>query len=160
MLRFAKEKAISIAAPPEAVYDYVSDITRHPEWAFHRLFIKSLGEGRYESNAEALHLEMASVLKVETTDRPHRFTFVSQDGMDGTYRWHFDISPAGGGSQLKYGLERLEARLWVQLTQPWLFWTVVGRQGMIGALANIKRKLEGAAQSSEKSSSSSLANQA
>ena len=156
MLRFAREKAITIAAPPEAVYDYVSDISRHPEWAYHKLLIKSVGAGRFESNAEVLHLEMASVLNVETTDRPHRFTFISQDGMDGTYRWHFDMSPANEGTQLKYGLERLEARLWVQLTQPWLFWTVVGRQGMVGALANIKRNLEEPATSPKKSSSGSV----
>ena len=30
---FVKRKTITIDAPPEAVYDYVSDISRHTEWA-------------------------------------------------------------------------------------------------------------------------------
>ena len=40
---FVKRKTITIDAPPEAVYDYVSDISRHTEWARHKLIIS---EGR------------------------------------------------------------------------------------------------------------------
>jgi hypothetical protein len=157
MLRFVKEETITIKASPEAVYDYVSDISRHPEWAFHKLTMKKVGDGRFESSTEVMHLEPRSVLTVETTNRPGRFSFISQDSVAGTYRWYFDISPVAEGSRLNYGLERLKARLWVQLVQPWLLWPTDGRKGVLGALANIKRNIEGPAQPTDKSRSRSLA---
>lgn len=145
---FAKEKTITIAAAPEVVYDYVSDIRRHSEWSHHKLIIKDLGEGRFESSTEVMHLEPRSVLEPETKDRPRRFSFISHDSVAGTYRWYFDISPMDGGSYVRYGLERIDAALWVKLTQPWLLWTTDGRKGVINGLANIKRNVE--AQASKK----------
>ncbi|HEX3509347.1 MAG TPA: SRPBCC family protein [Candidatus Dormibacteraeota bacterium] len=139
---FAKQKTIAIDVSPEAVYDYVSDIGRHPEWARHRLVVSRVGEGRYESRAEVFHLEPHSVLEVETTDRPRRFSFFSNDSIAGRYRWYFDISPDGSGSRVNYGLERLSASLAVKLLQPWLLWPTDGRGGVVTGLANIKRRLE------------------
>jgi Polyketide cyclase / dehydrase and lipid transport len=139
---FAKQKTIMIDASPEAVYDYVSDISRHSEWAKHPLVIQKLGDGRFASSTEVLHLEPKSVLEVETTDRPRRFSFISNDSIAGRYRWYFDISPAGTGSKVNYGLERLAAPLAVKLLQPWLMWPVDGRGGVVTGLANIKRNLE------------------
>jgi hypothetical protein len=139
---FAKLKTVTIDASPEAVYDYVSDISRHAEWAKHKLVIRKVGEGRYESSTEVLHLEPRSVLEVETTDRPRRFSFISNDSIAGRYRWYFDISPEGTGSKVDYGLERLEAPLAVKLLQPWLMWPADGRGGVVTGLANIKRNLE------------------
>jgi hypothetical protein len=64
------------------------------------------------------------------------------DNIAGKYRWHFDIAPAGSGSTIKYGLERLRAPLWVRLVQPWLLWPMDGRVGVLIGLANLKRALE------------------
>jgi hypothetical protein len=139
---FAKKRSITVAARAEAVYDYVSDIERHPEWARHKLIMKKTGEGRFESRAEVYHLEPTSQLRVETTDRPRRFTFLSDDQYAGTYRWYFDITPVDGGSLLTYGLERLSAPTVVKIVQPWLLWNTGGRQGLVTGLANIKRTLE------------------
>jgi uncharacterized protein YndB with AHSA1/START domain len=139
---FVKQKTITIEVPPEAVYDYVSDISRHTEWARHNLIIRKVGEGRYESSTEVMHLEPKSVLVVETTDRPRRFSFISNDSIAGKYRWYFDITGVGKGSKVTYGLERLEASLTVKLVQPWLLWPIDGRGGVMTGLANIKRNLE------------------
>ena len=139
---FVKRKTITIDAPPEAVYDYVSDISRHTEWARHKLVIRKVGEGRYESSTEVMHLEPRSVLEVETRDRPRRFSFFSNDSIAGKYRWHFDITREGKGSKVEYGLERLNASLTVKLIQPWLLWPIDGREGVMTGLANIKRNLE------------------
>ncbi len=139
---FVKRKTITINASPEAVYDYVSDISRHTEWARHKLIIRKVGEGRYESSTEVMHLEPRSVLEVETRDRPRRFSFFSNDSIAGKYRWHFDIAREGQGSKVEYGLERLNASLTVKLIQPWLLWPMDGRGGVMTGLANIKRNLE------------------
>jgi hypothetical protein len=139
---FVKRKTITIDASPEAVYDYVSDISRHSEWARHKLIIRKLDDGRFETSTEVMHLEPRSVLEVETADRPRRFSFFANDSIAGKYRWHFDITREGKGSRVEYGLERLDASLTVKLVQPWLLWPMDGRGGVITGLANIKRNLE------------------
>jgi Polyketide cyclase / dehydrase and lipid transport len=139
---FAKQKSITINASPEMVYDYVSDIGRHAEWAKHKLVVRKMADGRYETSTEVFHLEPRSVLEVETEDRPRRFTFIANDSIAGRYRWSFDITAADGGSKVVYGLERLDATLAVKLVQPWLLWPTDGRGGVVTGLANIKHNLE------------------
>jgi Polyketide cyclase / dehydrase and lipid transport len=139
---FAKEKSIHVEATPEAVFDYVSDIHRHPEWARHPLTMREMGVGKYESTSKVMHLEPRSEIQVETVERPRPFTYLCDDNVAGKYRWHFDIAPAASGTTIKYGLERLRAPLWVRLVQPWLLWPMDGRVGVLIGLANIKRALE------------------
>lgn len=141
-MSFKKEKSVRVAAPPEAVFDYVSDIKRHPEWAMHQMVMRERGDGTFESTVKVMNLEPRTVIHVETRDRPRRFTFLCDDNTVGQYRWTFDITPDGAGSRIKYGMERLHAPLWVQLTQAWMLWPTDGRRGVITGLANIKRALE------------------
>lgn len=141
-MKFAKEKSIRVEAAPEAVFDYVSDIKRHPEWALHPLVMRELGDGTFESTATVIHLEPRTLIRVETADRPRLFTFICDDNIAGKYRWTFDITPAGTGCRVRYSLERLQAPLWVQLTQPWSLWPLTGRPGMLAGLTNIKRAVE------------------
>ena len=139
---FVKEKSIHVEATPEAVFDYVSDIRRHPEWARHRLTMRDTGDGKFESTSQVMHLEPKTVIEIEAAERPRHFTYLCDDNVAGKYRWHFDIAPAGSGSTIKYGLERLRAPLWVRLVQPWLLWPTDGRVGVLIGLANIKRAVE------------------
>ena len=147
---FVKEKSIHVDATPEVVFDYVSDILRHPEWAKHKLTIRTTPGGRYESTAQVVpgHLEPRTAIRIETKERPHRFTYVCDDGFVGQYRWHFQITAAGSGSTIKYGVERLQAPLWVKLVQPWVLWPIDGRAGVLTGLANIKRAVEAGTQPS------------
>lgn len=139
---FVKEKSIHVNATPEAIFDYVADIRRHPEWARHPLTMRETGDGKYESTAKVMHLEPKTQIQIETVERPRRFTYLCDDNVAGKYRWHFDISLAGSGSTIKYGFERLRAPLWVRLVQPWLLWPMDGRVGVLIGLANIKRAVE------------------
>jgi hypothetical protein len=149
---FVKEKSIHVEATPEVVFDYVSDIRRHSEWASHKLTIRKTDDGHYESKSQVGPLEPRSVIRIETQDRPRRITYIADDEFSGQYRWHFDITPTATGSTIKYGLERLRAPLWVQLLQPWLMWPMDGRSGVVTGLANIKRALEAGTQASTASS--------
>jgi hypothetical protein len=143
-MKFAKEKSIHVEAPPEAVFDYVSDIKRHPEWAKHPMVMREIGDGTFESTVKVMHLEPRTIISVESKDRPRRFTFICNDDTAGKYRWTFDITPSGDGSMIRYSLERLEAPTWVKLTQPWMLWPIDGRTGVLTGLANIKREMESA----------------
>jgi len=144
-MKFRKEGSIEVSASPDVVYDYVSDIPRHSEWGLHKLTIRQTGPGRYASNAVLGPMDLQATIRIEAAERPHRFAYVCDDRAAGVYLWYFQISPSGGGSRIRYGLDRLQAPLWVQLVQPWLLWNTGGRQGLEKGLANIKRILEGPA---------------
>lgn len=139
---FVREKSIHIEASPEAVYDYVSDIGRHPEWAKQKLIMRPLGDGRFESLMTMGALKAVSVIHVEKADRPRTFVYVADDNVSGPHRWRFDITPQSGGSNVKFTLERMHEALFIRLLQPVVMFPLIGRPGMLKGLANIKRTLE------------------
>lgn len=138
---FAQEKSIDIDAAPEAVFDYVADLQRHPEWAAQKLEIVPRDDGRFDSTVTIGPAKLKAVLSVESSDKPRRFVFVSDDGL-APHRWHFDISPRTGGSRLRFGFERMSGPMIIRIAQPILMWPLVGNPGMDKGLANIKRQLE------------------
>ena len=139
---FAREESIHIQASPEAVYDYVSDIGRHPEWANQKLVMRQLGDGRFESFMTMGLLKARAVVHVEVAERPKRFVYVADDDVSGPHRWHFDISPDATGSTVRFGLERMHERFPFKLVQPILLFPLIGHPGMSKGLARIKATLE------------------
>jgi hypothetical protein len=139
---FAREESIHIEASPEAVYDYISDIERHPEWANQTLVMQSLGDGRFESLMTMGAMKARAVIHVELSERPTRFVYVADDDVSGPHRWHFDISSDTTGSTVRFGLERMHEKFPFRLMQPILFFPLIGRPGMRKGLTRIKATLE------------------
>ena len=139
---FAREESIHIEASPEAVYDYISDIGRHPEWANQKLVMRSLGDGRFESLMTMSAMKARAVIHVELAERPRRFVYVADDDVSGPHRWHFDVSSDATGSTVRFGIERLHEKFPFTLMQPILFFPLIGRPGMRKGLARIKATLE------------------
>lgn len=141
---FAREEWIRIDASPEALYDYISDIGRHPEWAAQKLLMRPLGDGRFESVMAMGALKAVSVIHVEAADRPRTFVYVADDNVSGPHRWRFDIKPDGAGSKVTFGMERMHERVFMRLLQPVVMFPLIGHPGMLTALRNIKRTVESA----------------
>lgn len=141
---FRRDESVHIEASPEAVYDYIADIGRHPEWAAQKLVMRPLGDGRFESLMKMGGLKAVSVIHVETAKRPGTFVYVADDNVSGPHRWRFDITPAGGGSDVKFTLERMHEALLFRLLQPVVMFPLIGHPGMVKGLRNIKRTVEGA----------------
>jgi len=139
---FIREESIHIEAPTEAVYDYLSDIRRHPEWAAQKLSMREIEGGRLESIMTLWPLKVRSVIHIETAERPRRFVYVSEDELSTPHRWRFDITPESGGSRVKFSMERMTNPLLVRIMQPALMWPIFGHPGMLNGLRNIKRTLE------------------
>lgn len=139
---FAREESIHIDASPEAVYDYVSDIGRHPEWAAQDLVIRPSGDGRFESVVTMGALKAKAVITVQVSERPSRFVYVAQDDVSGPHRWTFDIEPDASGTRLTFRMERMHDALWARILQPVVMWPLIGHPGVLKALAAIKRHLE------------------
>ena len=139
---FARDESIHIEASPEAVYDYVSDIGRHPEWAKQKLVMRQLDDGRFESHMAMGLLKAIAVIRTEVAERPNQFVYVADDDVSGPHRWHFDITPEGNGSRVSFGFERMHEAFPFKLFQPILLFPLIGHPGMKAGLARIKARVE------------------
>ena len=104
---------IQIDAPPEAVFDYLSDMKRHPEWANPKAKMKmeevsggAPAKGAtYHSRALFIGKPVSADLTVTEFDRPRRFTFSvmhHQDGKkDASFEQSFRLTAAGGGTMVE-----------------------------------------------------------
>ena len=97
---------IFIKAPLQAVFAYVSDLTRHAEWADNPLEIVPLSPGpaaqgsRYRSSANSHGVTFQSELVVRQFEPPERFIFGGEDAT-GQFSHEFTFVPSGGGTLLK-----------------------------------------------------------
>jgi uncharacterized protein YndB with AHSA1/START domain len=142
---FHRSETVLIDAAPEVVYDYVADISRHPEWAHEHLEITPGPEARAEKGFSFEYVThfMGSAKGggiVTEAERPRVFTYECTD-KDGRYRWTFELQAEESGTRLTHKMWRLQAPLYFKLLQP-LLWPVIGRKMVSGGLANIKANLE------------------
>src|SRR4051812_2921049 len=105
---FVKTHTIHIDAPPERVYDYVSDLTNHPSFAHEKMVMNapsgSAPVGTTFESSVQFGTKTAAKGKVVEATRPSRFVFESKD-ISGSYRWHFDMKPESGGTKVDYTQE-------------------------------------------------------
>jgi uncharacterized protein YndB with AHSA1/START domain len=144
---FSKSASVFINASPEAVYDYVSDIGRHPEWAHERLDISVGDKPSQETGATFEYVthfmgDAAGKGVVTEASRPGTFSYEVED-KDGRYRWTFDIKAEGNGTRLTHRMLRLKAPAYFTVIQPILY-PILGKKQVVGGLGNIKAKLEAA----------------
>jgi len=115
------EEQITINAPADKVFAYVSDFTRHGEWAGHGLAVTKDGDGP---------IAVGSTFS----------TTASQFGALGTAHHWFTIADAGGTTTLKKGAEFTDPSTLAKITS-WKLSRDVPK-GFRSDLANIKAKLE------------------
>ncbi|HSH04098.1 MAG TPA: SRPBCC family protein [Anaerolineae bacterium] len=94
-----------IPAPPDTLFAYISDLTRHGEWAANQLTITPIIPGPvvqgsiYNSHAQVKNLEFHSKLQVTTYDPPRHFAFTGED-KTGRFEHHFTLHPHQKGTEL------------------------------------------------------------
>jgi hypothetical protein len=135
---------IWIGAPPEAVFDYVADLTRHGEWAAQPLKVEALGgeraEGaRFRTAAHQFGRDNINEQTVLDYDRPRRFAFEAR-GREGRFVHAFDLVAEADGTRLTKSMEVLKARLLVRLLTPVFNLTTPGI--IAQDLRRIKERLE------------------
>jgi uncharacterized protein YndB with AHSA1/START domain len=139
---FAREVTTTVDGSPEAVFDYVSNVAKHGEWAGDKLTIEARADGTYRSLCDLGMMKATADIRVETKDRPNRFVYVCDDNLSGQYRWTFILQPAERGTRLTHRVERLRGPLLVRLIQPWLMWPLLGRPSTAKGLKNIQRRYQ------------------
>jgi uncharacterized protein YndB with AHSA1/START domain len=138
-----------VKAPTEAVFAYVSDLTRHPEWSGARLQIvavssDSIAVGKqYISHGDvANQKDRLNQLHVTEYQSPTRFAFIARDPDFGDVPHIFTFTPKDGGTLLErtvtVTLSPARAFLFRTLIRP-----LLAKPLMDKALAKLKAKLEG-----------------
>jgi uncharacterized protein YndB with AHSA1/START domain len=133
-----------IDAPPEVVFDYVSDVLRHPEWAHEKLEIErtaGTGNDAGATFAYAVHFmgTTRGTMTVMESVRPSRFVYECDDP-SGLYRWTFEITAKDGGTHLRHRVEFLRESLKVRLSKAVMI-PLIGNRMANAGLENIRQKL-------------------
>src|SRR3972149_7335314 len=143
----AIERQITIDATPEQVFGYLSDITRHPEWAAQKLEVKPASGGSVEagSSFETVgHQFGAQPGAVTVTELvPNQKIVYESDGPVGHFRHQFLMQSEGNGVRLTKSLEPLKvSSLPLRVLGP-LVRSVIAPRGLDGDLKGIQANLEG-----------------
>lgn len=106
MPRASFRTQVNIQAPQEEVFDYVSDLSRHGEWASDPVEITTVEAmprvvgSRYRSIAQSHGVTFHSELVVIRYDRPLRFAFYGEDST-GRVEHHFSFYRDGDGTRVE-----------------------------------------------------------
>jgi|GEM_PF-369742 len=103
-----------VRVSPETAFAYVSDISRHNEWAENEVKITPLTPGlvrlgsKYEAVGRQAGKDWPSQLEVTAFEPPRRFEFTATGGPIGTpegdpHRHQFLFTPKNGGTELEVG---------------------------------------------------------
>jgi uncharacterized protein YndB with AHSA1/START domain len=140
---------ILVRAPLQSVFDYVSDLTRHPEWSGGELKIEAVTPGpiavgkEYRSRGEvAIQKNRPNTVRVSDYEPPHKFGFVANDPDFGDVSHVFTFMEQNGAilitRTMTLSLNPVVALAFRLFIYPW-----IGRPSMDKSLAALKTKLEG-----------------
>jgi uncharacterized protein YndB with AHSA1/START domain len=148
MVTVIRSHQVLVNAPLQTVFDYVSDLTRHPEWSGGQLKIEAVSSGpiavgkEYLSHGEvAIQKERPNEVQVTEYEPPHKFGFVAKDPDFGKVFHVFTFTEQNGGvlvtRTMTVSLNPLIAFLFHFLIYP-----LIGNPSMSRAMAALKTKLE------------------
>ena len=141
---------VTIKAPPEKVYDYIADLSRHAEWASDAdaMVISATKPGApavgntYQAEGTLLGKRNPSTVKITALDPPKRIEIEAEDS-SGISGHVFTLTPADGGTLVTrqiYGVKQ-------PLLGPIFFMIFKSKidVNFNGALSNLKKKMEAGA---------------
>jgi uncharacterized protein YndB with AHSA1/START domain len=143
----AVERQITINAPPTEVFAYVSDFSRHPEWADVTVKMESTSDGpvgqgsTFKSVGHQLGRDFPAEITVTEFVPGEKLAFEAE-GDAFHFRHHFLLRPEDGGTRLVKGVERVRIALPFSLLLPVLQLAGVITRGLDGDLRRIKATLE------------------
>lgn len=141
------QKALIIECSPEKAFQYLSDLTRHPEWAANRLEVQKTSDGpisegtTFHSIGHLMGKHEGEVRIIELI--PNEKIVYEADDDTGRVRHTILIAPANGGTMITKSAEVLETRaITFKLASPLL--SLIVPRGLQQDLRKIKERLEAA----------------
>jgi uncharacterized protein YndB with AHSA1/START domain len=139
---------VLVRAPLQTVFNYVSDLSRHPEWSGGELKIEAIAPGpiavgkQYRSRGEvATQKDRPNTVQVTQYDSPHRFTFVSTDPDFGKVQHEFTCTEQTEGILITRTMT-LSLNPIVAFAFRFFIYPLIGSPSMEKSFAKLKAKLE------------------
>lgn len=148
MTTVVRSHQVLVYAPLQKVFNYVSDLTRHPEWSGGELKIEAVSPGpiaigkEYQSRGEvAIQKERPNIVRVNDYAPPNKFGFFASDPDFGKVSHMFTFVEQSGGV--------LVTRTMIVNLNPlvafgfrFIVYPLIGSPSMNKAMAKLKTKLE------------------
>ena len=148
MTTIVRTTQVIIQAPLQSVFDYVSDLTKHPEWSGGELRIEAIGPGpiqvgkEYSSHGQvATQKNRPNTVQVTEYAPPRVFSFVAKDPDFGKVFHVFNFTEQAGGVLVTRTVT-LELKPLVALAFSLFIYPFIGRPSMKKAMSALKRNLE------------------
>jgi hypothetical protein len=149
MTTVVRTHQILVNAPLQKVFDYVSDLSRHPEWSGGELKIEAAAPGpiavgkEYRSRGEvSVQKDRPNTVRISIYEPLDTFGFVANDPNFGDVSHVFTFTEQSGEVLIKrimtLSLNPIMAHLFRFLIYP-----LIGSPSMEKSLALLKTKLEG-----------------
>jgi uncharacterized protein YndB with AHSA1/START domain len=139
---------VFVRAPLQKVFEYVSDLTKHPEWSGGELKIESVGAGpiavgkEYLSKGQvATQKDRPNTVRISQYEPPRTFGFVANDPDFGNVYHVFTFNERNGGVMVTRTVT-LHLKPMVALAFRILIYPLIGKPAMNKAMATLKTKLE------------------
>ena len=143
------EVTVHIEAPPERIYELISDVTRMGEWS-PETYAADWVDGatgpavgaKFKGRNKEGFLRWSTTPEVIAADPGREFAFVTKFGARESTRWRYVMTPSGSGTDVTESWEMV----WQPLPMK-VFGTLFGRQkslteGMRTTLQNLKAAAE------------------
>jgi uncharacterized protein YndB with AHSA1/START domain len=148
MTTLVRTHQILVHAPVQRAFDYVSDLTRHPEWSGGELKIEAVTPGpvavgkEYRSRGEvAVQKDRPNTVQVTELEPPHTFTFTANDPDFGKVTHVFRLAKQNDGTMITRTMT-VNLNPFVALAFRFFIYPLIGRPSMNKAMARLKQKLE------------------
>jgi uncharacterized protein YndB with AHSA1/START domain len=148
MTNLTRSVEVVIQADLQKVFDYVSDLTKHPEWSGGKLKIEAVSsepiqvEKEYLSKGEvAIQKDRPNRLRVTEYESPHIFGFVANDPDFGDVFHTFTFAQKENGVLVTRTM-KLKVNPFIAFGFTFFVYPLIGNPSMKKAFVNLKAKLE------------------
>jgi len=134
--------------PLQTVFDYVSDLTKHPEWSGGELKIEAVtsdpiavGKEYRSKGAVATEKDRPNTVTITELEPPHKFGFVSKDPDFGNVFHLFTFKEEDDGVLVKR-TTTLTLKPLVAFAFRFFIYPLIGNPAMQKSFQNLKTKME------------------
>ena len=148
MTTVVRSHQVLVHAPLQTAFDYVSDLTRHPEWSGGELKIEAVTSGpitvgkEYRSRGEvAVQKNRPNTVQISEYEPPHKVGFVAKDPDFGNVSHQFTFEQQEAGTLIT---RRMTVSLHPILAVLFRFfiYPLVGKPSMNKSMMALKMRLE------------------
>jgi hypothetical protein len=149
MTTVVRTHQVFVNVPVQPAFDYVSDLTKHPEWSGGELKIEAVTPGpiavgkEYRSRGEvAIQKYRPNTVQVTHYESPYKFAFAANDPDFGKVTHEFTFTEQRGGILIKR-IMTVNLNPIVAFGFRFFVYPLIGSPSMEKAMARLKTKLEG-----------------